>query len=334
MRKNHLIIPCASRDKISRYFILNLCRREAAEWMVFMKLGMIVGTTKEDFKRAKDLGLDFVELDLNYPKFWGRPMSEVTPKLNELQEAARETGIEVGAVGRWASWIIDDNGETIESEWNEVKAVIDFGAALGAKHYLCSVNYNNNLTYYGNITASIRVLRDIVAYAGEKGMTACIVNCMMGGNYIRTPEQWKIVLDEVPGLKIKYDPSHSFVHGGQNGAYMREGMEWGQHFGYVHIKGVIQLGDSEEGTHWAIYDLLEKHPELKDEAGVLMGNKFNYDNPPAGIDSINWRGFFAALYQHDYDGYLSIEPHSATWQGEKGEKGIKYTIKYIRDLMI
>jgi len=34
------------------------------------------------------------------------------------------------------------------------------------------------------------------------------------------------------------------------------------------------------------------------------------------------------------NGYLAIEPHSMTWQGEKGEKGVKYTIKYIRDLML
>ena len=30
-------------------------------------------------------------------------------------------------------------------------------------------------------------------------MQCSIVNCMMGGNYIRTPEQWKLVLSEVPG---------------------------------------------------------------------------------------------------------------------------------------
>ena len=46
------------------------------------------------------------------------------------------------------------------------------------------------------------------------------------------------------------------------------------------------------------------------------------------------RAFFAILYKYGYDGYLSIEPHSPTWIGEKGEKGLKYTIKYIRGLMI
>ena len=244
--------------------------------------------------------------------------------------------MEVGAVGRWASHILDANGEVIPEEWNNVVAVMDFGQYLGAKYYLCSVAYVKELSYYKNITAAIKVLNQIVAAAKERGMECAIVNCMMGDNYIRTPEQWKLVLSEVPGLGIKYDPSHSFVHGGEKGAYMDEGMQWGSQFKYVHIKGVIQRGESEEPDTWAKRDLLMKHPELKDilGAGMYDPKNTNYDNPPAGIDSINWRAFFAILYMHGYDGYLAIEPHSRTWQGELGEKGVKYTIKYIRDLML
>ena len=241
----------------------------------------------------------------------------------------------MGAVGRWASPVLGPDGEPDPDEWAQVKAVIDFGAYLGAKHYLCSVNYVKELSYYKNITAAIKILNEIVSYAKERGMETAIVNCMMGGNYIRTPEQWKLVLSEVPGLGIKYDPSHSFVHGGQNGAYLEEGLEWGAHFKYCHVKGVIQRGDSQEPEHWAIRDFAMAHPELKDELlSQAFGPDNSYDNPPAGIDVINWRAFFAILYKYGYDGYLAIEPHSATWRGDKGEKGVKYTIKYIRDLMI
>lgn len=301
-----------------------------------MKLGIIQPPKAESLKYAKSLGLDFVEFDCNPAAFFGRPMAEIAAEQDAILAASKETGVEVGAVGRWASAILDQNGEVIPEEWEEVKAVIDFGAYLGAKYYLCSVAYVKELTYYKNITAAIRVLNQIVAYAKERNMECAIVNCCMGDNYIRTPEQWKLVLDEVPGLGIKYDPSHSFVHGGERGAYMEEAIQWGDRFKYCHIKGVIQLGDSREPLHWQLREVAEKHPELKDDPSfsALYGKGNWYDNPPAGIDSINWRGFFAALYQHGYDGYLSIEPHSATWLGDKGEKGLKYTIKYIRDLMI
>lgn len=300
-----------------------------------MKLGIIMPPKPESFQKAKDLGLDFVEFDCNPTSFFGVPVSELEAGKEELKAASESTGVEVGAVGRWASPVLGPDGEPDPDEWAQVKAVIDFGAYLGAKHYLCSVNYVHELSYYKNITAAIKILNEIVAYAKERGMETAIVNCMMGGNYIRTPEQWKLVLSEVPGLGIKYDPSHSFVHGGQNGAYLEEGLEWGAHFKYCHVKGVIQRGDSREEEQWAMMDLAKAHPELKEE---LMAKTFGgsnwYDNPPAGIDVINWRAFFAILYKYGYDGYLAIEPHSPTWRGEKGEKGVKYTIKYMRDLMI
>ena len=300
-----------------------------------MKLGIIMPPKPDSFQKAKELGLDFVEFDCNPTSFFGVPVSELDAAKEELKAASESTGVEVGAVGRWASPVLGPDGEPDPDEWAQVKAVIDFGAYLGAKHYLCSVNYVKELSYYKNITAAIKILNEIVSYAKERGMETAIVNCMMGGNYIRTPEQWKLVLSEVPGLGIKYDPSHSFVHGGQNGAYLEEGLEWGAHFKYCHVKGVIQRGDSQEPEHWAIRDFAMAHPELKDELlSQAFGPDDSYDNPPAGIDVINWRAFFAILYKYGYDGYLAIEPHSATWRGDKGEKGVKYTIKYIRDLMI
>lgn len=185
-----------------------------------MKLGIIMQPESGCFERAKELGLDFVEFDCNPVEYFGRPVEELWNSRETLKEESRRTGVEVGAVGRWASRILDRTGAIIQEEWTAVKRVIDFGAYLGAKYYLCSVAYVEELSYYQNITAAIKVLNQIVAYAKEKGMECAIVNCMMGGNYIRTPEQWKLVLSEVPGLGIKYDPSHSFVHGGQKGAYL------------------------------------------------------------------------------------------------------------------
>ncbi len=299
-----------------------------------MKLGIISQPGKDAFYHAKALGLDFVEFDLNPVEYFGRPAEEIESLVPEMKEAMRETGVEVGAVGRWASHVLDSEGNKKPEEWSEIQKVIGIGEALGAKYYLCSVNYVPELSYYKNITAAIAYLNELVALAKSHGMETAIVNCMMGDNYIRTPEQWKLVLDEVPGLGIKYDPSHSFVHGGDRGAYIEEGLDWGDRFKYCHIKGVIQYGESDEPNMWETRDLLAKHPELKDDLLPKMFGHKRYDNPPAGIDSINWRAFFAVLYKYDYDGYLSIEPHSATWRGEKGEKGLKYTVKYIRDLML
>lgn len=144
-----------------------------------MKLGIIGAPEAKTLVHAKELGLDFVEFDLNPPEFFGRPLDEIVKNQDEIKKAIEETGVEVGAVGRWASHILDENGDVIEAEWSEVKKAIDFGAALGAKHYLCSVAYVPQLSYYKNITAAIKVLNRIVSYAKENGMKCGIVNCMM-----------------------------------------------------------------------------------------------------------------------------------------------------------
>lgn len=307
-----------------------------------MKLGMIAAPEAASFDKAKDLGLSFVEFDCNCA--WGGPF-DVQPgdlrtdghalleKAPFWREQMERTGVEVGAVGRWASQIIHADGTINQDELSQVKALIDLTHEVGAKNYLVSVNYRENLTLYQNITSAIGYLNEIVTYAKQYGTTVSVVNCMMGGNYIRQPELWRLVLPDVPGLKIKYDPSHSFVHGGPNGAYIEEGLGWGDMFGYIHIKGVAQGKAYSEPRSWALMAHMrneELRPQVMKELSEL--NRW-YDNPPAGMDVINWPAFFSILYKHHYDGLLSIEPHSRTWSGELGEKGLKFTVDYIKKLM-
>ncbi len=76
--------------------------------------------------------------------------------------------MEVGAVGRLGQPYSGQDRSHNSEEWTAVKRVIDFGAYLGAKYYLCSVAYVEELSYYQNITAAIKVLNQIVAYAKER----------------------------------------------------------------------------------------------------------------------------------------------------------------------
>ena len=66
-----------------------------------MKLGIIGAPEAKTLVHAKELGLDFVEFDLNPTEFFGRPLDEVVKNQDEIKKAIEETGVEVGAVGRW-----------------------------------------------------------------------------------------------------------------------------------------------------------------------------------------------------------------------------------------
>ena len=58
------------------------------------------------------------------------------------------------------------------------------------------------------------------------------------------------------------------------------------------------------------------------------------DDPPAGMDDIRWSSLFSILYARKYDGDLSIEPHSATWQGKLGDAGVAFTRDFIRPFIL
>ena len=111
----------------------------------------------------------------------------------------------------------------------------------------------------------------------------------------------KTSLDELPELYIKYDASHAY---NRNLDYLEQLNDWGERVAHVHIKGTVHAG------------------------------KRDVDDPPAGMDDIQWSSLFAILYSRGYNGDLSIEPHSKTWQGELGNAGVLFTRNFIKGFMI
>jgi len=129
-----------------------------------------------------------------------------------------------------------------------------------------------------------------------------VYNCSWE-NFVYNPITWNVVLEELPDLMIKYDCSHSFERGDN---YLAELSDWGHRIAHMHVKGAVKAGS--------------KH----------------VDDSPAGMDGIDWKQVFAIMYSRKYDGGLSIEPHSATWRAdsELGEKGIGFTMNYIRQFIL
>ena len=51
-----------------------------------MKLGIIGAPEAKTLVHAKELGLDFVEFDLNPPEFFGRPLDEIVKQLEKMYD--------------------------------------------------------------------------------------------------------------------------------------------------------------------------------------------------------------------------------------------------------
>ncbi|HBQ64077.1 MAG TPA: hypothetical protein DD727_03975 [Clostridiales bacterium] len=177
--------------------------------------------------------------------------------------------------------------------------MMETAAALGCGVFVCGCNYIPELSYYENCTAAIRLFQRLMERGKALGVRIATYNCR-SNNFVCEPMAWKIIHGHLKDLGIKYDPSHSIYDGGD---YLTETAEWGSRFLHVHIKGSLRIG----------------------------GRKF--DDPPAGLDETDWGQFIAILIARGYDAGLSIEPHSPNWTGERGNRGVDFTIRYLRERM-
>ena len=215
----------------------------------------------------------------------------------EIRKALSETGVKLGA-GRWGRDRITADGSICAKEQKDEFDLIDMCAELGCPVYITGCNYVDGLSYYQNVSAAIAYFQSLIDYAAGR-VKLCVYNCSWN-NYVNKPHEWDIINDHLKALGIKFDPSHT-VNGGRD--YLSEAALYGANFDHVHLKGTLNI----DGRH--------------------------IDDPPAGMDMINWGALLSILRKYNYQGMLSIEPHSATWQGELGEQGLKYTIDYFKKLL-
>lgn len=260
-----------------------------------MRLGRIAAPREESFVQAKAMGLEFLEFceDVN------RDHEAFLKDIPTLQKASKETGVSVGSVGRWGADKFDAQGQVIEEELNICKRLIDAAQELESPVFITGTNEVPGISYYQNVTNAIHFFEELIAYAQPRGVQIATYNCRWA-NFVHSDPAWTLIHGHLNNLMIKYDTSHCIYAGGD---YLEETKKWGSRFAHVHIKGAMRVG----------------------------GERF--DDPPAGMDETNWGAFLAALYAVGYNGNLSIEPHSQTWRGNLGEKGLAFTIQYLRQFI-
>lgn len=263
-----------------------------------MKLGIINNRpTKESLAYVKSLGLSFIEMCNNN----NDESVFCTQNMAQYMADVKDAGLYIGSLGRWNAEM-NKGGKVNEEEFAIVKQNLDDAIACGSPTFVCGCNYDDSVSLYKNYTAAIEIFGRMLEAAKGTGTNIAVYNCDWN-NFINNMDAWKIVLGELPELKIKFDASHSY-NADRN--YMREISDWGDRFAHVHIKGTVRTGGR----------------------GV--------DDPPAGMDDLKWGSIFAALYARGYDGCLSIEPHSAAWRfdTERGKAGVKYTVDFINKFIL
>ena len=262
-----------------------------------MYLGIIGWFDEDSFKNAAEKGISALEFDINdnynVPVF--------TSKLPEIKELIKKYGVSVAAVGQWGTQRLLDDRSVNEEQLEVEKELMRGAAEIGCKVYITGCNRGPGWDNDGDFNGAAEYMRRLVAYGEELGgVKVCLYNCDWN-NFLDNSGAWGRIIPMVPGLGIKFDPSHAVVHGRN---WREEMQKWAKHFYHVHIKGTLYLGDN------------------------------CWDFPPAGLDDFDWRAFMGYLYAAGYDGCVSLEPHSYVWQGELGEKGVRYTVEYIKPMLL
>ena len=259
-----------------------------------MNLGIIATPTEESFQKAMQRGLDFIEVCVNE----GQDVEAFYNNRENLLKWKNEYGIAISSIGRWKSLRIDEKGKVIEDELERCFKLIDVASELGCTNFVSGCNYVEELSFFENCSSAIQFFSLLIDYAKPKGVNVSTYNCRKV-NFVNNPEVWKIVHGHLKDLGIKFDPSHSRYFGGD---YLQETLDWGDRFKHVHLKGSM----------------------------IINGQRV--DDPPAGLDQTDWKTFISLLRVKGYKGGLSIEPHSPVWTGGLGEKGIDFTIDYMKKL--
>ncbi len=261
-----------------------------------MRLGRIQNNyTAEGFDLVKSQGLDFIEICCNYQK----DVDALIASKEQIKAQMARTGLDVSCVGRW-NHSVQQNGIIVPEEQAQYLAFLDTAIDLGAKTFVCGCNYDESISLYRNYQNAIGFFGALCERAKGSGVKVAIQNCHWN-NFIDSPKQWEVVLGELPELYIKHDPSHAYNAGRD---YLAELSDWGERIAHFHVKGTVHAG------------------------------KRAVDDPPAGMDDLQWPSIFAILYARGYNGDLSIEPHSSTWYGEQGERGVVFTQNYIRPFLL
>ncbi|MGN1122123.1 MAG: sugar phosphate isomerase/epimerase family protein [Eubacteriales bacterium] len=265
-----------------------------------MKLGIIASPENEaTFETVKSLGLDGMEFTVNHNIDSKKFLDDVPV----IRKRLAQNGLAALSVGRWGMKRVDDDGKRIPEAFEHDKNVILGASQLGCPVFNCGCNYAKNRTLQENYEIAIGYFADLIAFAKDKNVKIAVYNCEWE-NFVIEPEQWRVVMPALPTLGIKYDPSHCTERTGGYDAYLPEMLAFGDRFYHFHVKG-----------------------------SLIVGGK-RYDDPPAGMDGINWGAVFDILYTKNYAGAVCYEPHSPYWTGKKGRWGIDFSLNYIKPFLM
>jgi len=243
-----------------------------------MKLGFIarneLAAMEEDAKFAAEHGL--AGLEFNYWQGFEDLTADTVKAMRGIIDAH---GVEASALGLWGWNHISPDAAERETSLGHLARAIEFAGTLGAKVLITGGGDIPEAPLDEKANAFAEIVGPYVERAGKAGIRIALYP-VHGGSFLTSLEAYEKVWEKVPEVGIKFDPANVDHHGDDYIAWVRK---HGDRMFHVHIKEHLY------------------------HDGDLASQ------PAAGMGDIEWGKIFAFLYEHGYDGYLSMEPHGAKW---------------------
>ena len=265
-----------------------------------MKLGFIgensLEGVKQDAAFAREHG--FGGLEYNY---WGDFRDLTADTVARMREIHQQHGVGVSMLAIWGwNHLSPDRAERAEAH-QMLDRAITFAQELGAQVIGMGAGEIPGEPLGRKVAEFRQVFPPFLQRMREAGLQP-VFYAVHGNSFFDSLAAFEAAWEHLPEIKIKFDPANWRHHGDD---YLEVVRRYGHKVGYVHIKEHLY------------------------HDGQLASQ------PAAGMGDIAWGKVFAFLYEHDYDGWLSIEPHGPIWsRGVMREKLLLLTKKYISQFLL
>ena len=265
-----------------------------------MKLGFIGDNdpkgVEADARFAKEHG--FEGLEYNY---WGTFQDLTEATVRKMAAIHEKHGVRASMLGLWGWNHLAPEQKTRKEAHAMLNRAITFAKILGAEVLVTGGGDMPHEPLGRKVKEFLKVFPPFLKKM-ERAKLKPAFYAVHGNSFFNGLEAYERVWAELPQVSIKFDPANWRHHGDD---YLEVVERYGNKIGYVHIKEHLYRG------------------------GRLASQ------PAAGMGDVEWGKVFAFLYEHDYRGWLSIEPHGARWgRGERRAKMLLLSQRYIRPFLI
>ena len=241
---------------------------------------------------------DFVGLEYNY---WDGFRDLTAETVRAMRDILDKHGARCSMLGLWGwNHLSGDPAERAEAH-EMLRRAIEFAGVLGAEVFTTGGGQMPGATLDEHLAAFAEVFPAFLEAIDGAGMRTAMY-AVHGNSFFDGIEAYERLWERFPRVGIKFDPANWHHHGDD---YLDVVRRHGDKIAHVHIK---------------------EH---------LVHNGELASQPAAGMGDIQWGKVFAFLYEHDYDGPLSIEAHGPVWsQGAMRDRMHLLTQRYISQFLI